>query len=140
MSQLLEKDHNRLVKLLGLTGSDHDGERANAAQLANRLVTGLGMTWADVIARPAASVAPARSAATRWTGNDANPWKRRHCEHEVDLRKQHQLLARALLQTGHDWSEWERGFLTNMITRKSPSPKEAAKLTELRAAFWGESR
>jgi hypothetical protein len=31
MKALLETDRSRLVKLLGLTGSDHDGERANAA-------------------------------------------------------------------------------------------------------------
>jgi hypothetical protein len=138
MPQLLEKDHSRLVKLLGLTGSDHDGERANAAQLANRLVTGLGMTWADVITRPA--LAAPRSAASPWTGNDVNPWRPQARKHEVDIGKQHQLLARALLQTGHRWTEWERGFLTNMTTRTRPSQKEASKLAELKASFWGDGR
>jgi hypothetical protein len=38
--------------LLGLCGSDHAGERANAAQMADRLVRANGMTWADIIVKP----------------------------------------------------------------------------------------
>ena len=39
----------RIVKLLGMTGSAHDGEVANAARLADRLLRASGMCWADVI-------------------------------------------------------------------------------------------
>lgn len=42
-------DRDRLVKLLGLLGSDHDGERANAAAAADRLVRAAGLTWRDLI-------------------------------------------------------------------------------------------
>ena len=43
---------DKLAKLLGLTGSDHNGEVVNAARLANRLVRDLGITWFDVLAAP----------------------------------------------------------------------------------------
>ena len=46
--QLAEK----LVRILGMLGSDHDGERANAAALASRMVRKLGITWADLISKP----------------------------------------------------------------------------------------
>jgi hypothetical protein len=43
---------DRLVKLAGLFGSDHDGERAEAARQADRLVRSLGLAWQDVIVTP----------------------------------------------------------------------------------------
>src|SRR5690242_14052461 len=39
----------RLTRLLGMLGSDHEGEVANAGRLADRLVRGLGLRWADLI-------------------------------------------------------------------------------------------
>ncbi len=42
-------DPHRLVKLCGMFGSDHDGEVSNAARMADKLVRGAGLTWADVI-------------------------------------------------------------------------------------------
>jgi hypothetical protein len=40
----------RLARLLGMTGSAHDGEVVNAARLADRLVRENGLTWRDVVA------------------------------------------------------------------------------------------
>jgi len=42
----------RLVKLLGMLGSNHDGERAAAALKANALVREHGLVWSDVIPTP----------------------------------------------------------------------------------------
>src|SRR5215469_3501034 len=42
-------DRERLVKLCGMFGSDHAGERANAAAAADRLIRAVGMRWLDVI-------------------------------------------------------------------------------------------
>src|SRR3954469_16149829 len=42
-------DRERLVKLCGLFGSDHAGERANAAAAADRLVRQAGVRWPDLI-------------------------------------------------------------------------------------------
>jgi len=40
---------HRLVKLCGMFGSDHPGERATAAAMADQLVRKYGLTWDDVI-------------------------------------------------------------------------------------------
>jgi hypothetical protein len=40
----------RLVRLCGMFGSDHIGERANAAAMADHLVRQMGLTWPDVLA------------------------------------------------------------------------------------------
>jgi hypothetical protein len=39
----------RLVKLCGMLGSEHDGERAAAAFKADRFIRGLGLTWGDIV-------------------------------------------------------------------------------------------
>jgi hypothetical protein len=44
-------DRQRLAKLLGLLGSDHDGEVVAAGRTADRLVRGAGVTWRDVVLR-----------------------------------------------------------------------------------------
>src|SRR5215471_10819161 len=43
-------DRDRLIKLLGLLGSDHNGEIASAGRMADALIREAGVTWADVIA------------------------------------------------------------------------------------------
>jgi hypothetical protein len=45
-------ERDRLAKLLGMLGSDHDGEVLNAARLADRLVRDHGITWLDAITAP----------------------------------------------------------------------------------------
>jgi len=46
---LCGKAAEHLVKLLGLLGGDHDGERANAGRMADDFVRQFGLRWADVI-------------------------------------------------------------------------------------------
>jgi hypothetical protein len=45
---------DRLIKLLGMLGSAHDGERAAAGLKAHELIRRHGLTWADVIQAPIA--------------------------------------------------------------------------------------
>ena len=42
-------DRDRLAKLLGMLGSDHDGEVVSAGRHADALVRRAGLTWADVV-------------------------------------------------------------------------------------------
>jgi hypothetical protein len=42
---------DRLVKLLGMLGSAHAGERSAAGLKANELVRGMGLTWSEVFTR-----------------------------------------------------------------------------------------
>ena len=41
---------DRLVKLCGMFGSHHDGERAAASKMAHTLVLSNGLTWRELIA------------------------------------------------------------------------------------------
>jgi hypothetical protein len=43
-----------IIKLLGMLGSDHAGERAAAGLKADQFIRQLGVTWRDVVAIPAA--------------------------------------------------------------------------------------
>lgn len=47
-----DETRERLVKLLGMCGSDHDGEVTNAARMADQLVRQSGCVWADLIVMP----------------------------------------------------------------------------------------
>jgi hypothetical protein len=42
-------DKAKLAKILGMLGSAYEGERANAAKLASKLLREAGMTWADLL-------------------------------------------------------------------------------------------
>ena len=42
-----------LVRILGMFGSDQDGEVANAARAADRFIKRLGLAWDDVVSIPA---------------------------------------------------------------------------------------
>jgi hypothetical protein len=46
---MIENDRIRLTKFLGMLGSEHDGERANAALKVEQLRRQLGMTWEDLL-------------------------------------------------------------------------------------------
>jgi hypothetical protein len=50
---------DRLTALLGMLGSDHDGEVVNAGRLATTLIRSSGLTWNDVVVgSPKPSAAP----------------------------------------------------------------------------------
>lgn len=53
-------DLTRLIRILGMLGSEHDGERAAAALAADRLVRGSGSSWSDLLA-PARVSRPVRA-------------------------------------------------------------------------------
>jgi hypothetical protein len=116
-----------------MMSSSSDGEKLAAVAAVGRILDKHGMRFRDLAPEPAADSSP-------WSGAPVNPWKPRPRHNEINLGWQHQLLARALLQTGHRWTEWESRFLTNMTTRTKPSPKEVTKLAELKASFWGDGQ
>lgn len=49
-----QADLDRLVRLLGMTGSDSDGEALTAIRMAGKLLAELKLTWADVLTMPTA--------------------------------------------------------------------------------------
>jgi hypothetical protein len=61
LNKLDYRQRDRLVKLLGMLGSQHDGERANAAKLVEQYRAALGLTWHELII-PAVAHVMARAA------------------------------------------------------------------------------
>ena len=57
-ADVLQVDLDRLRKLCGLFSSHHDGERANAAAMADRLLRQAGLTWDDVLRGPVPEPSP----------------------------------------------------------------------------------
>jgi hypothetical protein len=49
---LSRTDRKRLAKLLGMLGSDHAGERDNAALAIERMRRELGLSWAELLRAP----------------------------------------------------------------------------------------
>jgi hypothetical protein len=91
-------DRNRLVKLLGMMGSSHDGEALAAARLAERLRAAAGMTWAEIVKSKSSSLRSRSS--LDWPKSTAQAIE--FCIERV-----------ALLST------WDRNFLKS-IARRSP--------------------
>ncbi len=102
---------HRLTKLCGLFGSEFDGERANAARMADDLIRGFGMTWRDVI----------------WPG---------HTEAEAPDQawhdpRDHQDAARMCLRFAEVLSGWERGFCRSILGYARISDKQQRVLNRL---------
>ena len=101
----------RLSKLCGLFGSEFDGERANAARMADDLIRGFGLTWKDVI----------------WPGH-AEAGAPLQARHEP---RDHQDAARMCLRFAEALSEWERGFCRSVLGFTKLSEKQQRVLYRL---------
>lgn len=103
---LTPADRAKLAAILGRLGSDFDGERAAAGLLASKLLRDRGLTWAELLDRPAPTPPPS-------PGN----WSRRAawCAERADLL-----------------TPWEVRFLGTLAARANPpTPKQAAVLDRL---------
>jgi hypothetical protein len=91
----------RLIKLLGMLGSAHDGERAAAGLKAHEFLKRRGLSWADVIHLP---IADQRDGGD---GRDREPFGWR-AQREFCLRHSERLTAKEL------------GFLLNIGSWRGP--------------------
>src|SRR5512134_3797382 len=102
---------DRLIKLLGMLGSVHDGEALTAARLADRLVRHrLKRTWGEVVQPPptgASGPEPPRVWHEPVTWQDA---------------------ARRAAQWPECLTEWEQGFLVSVVRFPRLSNKQLAVL------------
>ena len=99
----------KLVGILGMLGSGHDGERAAAGLLATKLLKSAGLTWGDIIPdRPMVPAPRPSHPAPRWR-------------------------ATAAFCRERDWqlTEWERLFLESISTRRALSPKQVIILDRI---------
>ena len=110
-------DIDRFLKLLGMFGSDHDGERANAAGLATKMLRDAGLTWVEFIDRlitpPPETIAP-QPQHTAW---------RRSLDHRE--------AALECLLWGKRLTDWERGFIESMDRYRRLSDRQAEVLERI---------
>jgi hypothetical protein len=107
MNALRPSDREHLAKLLSMLGSDHLGERDNAARAAHRLD---GITWFDVVVTRQAPD----------TGGPDTPIG-------VDWRR----TAAACLRHPHLLNRWEPEFLAGLPRFPGPSRKQHAALLKI---------
>jgi hypothetical protein len=105
-------DRERLTKLLGMMGSQHDGEALAAARQAERLRAEAGLTWAEIVIprlpappqrQSVGTVADAiafllarRSALTQWeVGFVESVWGARYSLSSKQIEVLHRLVEKA---------------------------------------------
>jgi hypothetical protein len=93
-------DRVKLTKLLGLLGSNHDGEVVAAARAAQRLVKDAGMQWEDVL-----FFGPPRTVRVPAAPNEAPSYH---------------ALARKILDSGYRLEPREEEFILDMLRRRKP--------------------
>jgi hypothetical protein len=108
---LLPAERDKLARLLGMLGSDHLGEVANAGRLADKLVRNAGLTWSDIIA-PALS-SPHIDPDTDPSGAD---WRR---------------TAAACSRYPHLLNRWEAEFLAGLLRFPRLSLKQRSALLKI---------
>jgi hypothetical protein len=98
-------DRERLVKLCGMFGSAHIGERANAAAAADRLVRRAGLRWSEIIVIALPTIGRAGAIAD-----------------QIDF----------VVGCPDALNEWERSFAFSLARRRRPlTEKQLAILQEL---------
>ncbi len=107
----------RLVKLLGMLGSDHDGERAAAAMKADSFVKGLGLTWRDVVMSTETDVDDLDQQQEAGEDSTDDDWWRD--------------AARFYLQWPEDFNDWELDFLYGVLKFRKPSDKQIETIKRL---------
>jgi len=117
MTALDPKDQDRLVKLLGMLGSDFDGERAAAGALAHRLIRERGLTWRALLGSGAQALqelheerAPFKRPRRAYTPDSSfPPWRD---------------MARAVANSPNS-SPWEVNFCHSLLRYgRDPTPKQ----------------
>jgi hypothetical protein len=116
-------DTEKLVKILGMTQSDHDGEALAALRKAQAIMVRARVGWRDLVARQQVSrpTRPTWPPQPQWDGEEAS-------------------LLRDGLEALHDYpailTDWERGFLKDWETRNPSwgmSEKQKAVFVRIKA-------
>ncbi len=105
MKQLAPPQRTKLIAILGMLGSEFDGERAAAALKASELVKANGLTWHDLLSPQPQQ--PQDPAVANWRA------------------MLHDCMASNLM------TEWERGFLQSLMGFRKISPKQMAVLVRV---------
>jgi hypothetical protein len=104
----------KLGKVLGMLGSDHDGEVAAAGRRAHAMVKGAGLTWPEVIGPAAPSKPEPSRPRRRWREAGSASDRAALC-----------LLWPEVL------TAWEADFCRSLVGRRRISPKQTAVLARV---------
>jgi hypothetical protein len=123
----------RLIQLLGMIGSAHDGEALNAARLAQQLIGSLELSWEDVLSPGSGSI----SQADMQTLFDAGFRKGHDDGYRRGLAEGHARSGPQARAPGtsfvswvrglrdvynDDLTNWEQGFIESFLSRGWPAP------------------
>lgn len=103
----------RLVRILGMLGSTHEGERSAAGLQAHRIIDGAGLTWETALAP---LLGP--------------PQADRGYEPSDDFVG-HSDLVIFCIANSDTLSEWEISFLNSVLSFKRLTPKQRAVLDRI---------
>jgi hypothetical protein len=105
----------KLAKVLGMLGSDFDGEIAAAGRRANAMIRSAGLTWDQVIAPAAPRPEPPPHPPRR-------RWRRPVTPSDT---------AALCLMWGEVLTDWETDFCRSLVGRRRVSPKQAEVLARI---------
>src|SRR5262245_61799691 len=116
----------RLIKLLGMLGSDYAGERANAGRMANDMIRGVGLTWPQILSPEVSNGALLSQANSRIAAlTRENMRLRAEVERLTQEAPRKPFTAElyqeieGLLDYASDLTLWERNFLGSLLERCS---------------------
>jgi hypothetical protein len=118
---LTSQEYERLTRLLGMFGSDFDGEVLNAARAAQKLVKSKGETWETVL-RTASTQSYTNGHEQRRPKESTNEYKGAPHASEVD----------ACMGRANFCTPWEREFLVSIKDRWSLSEKQRGILDRIK--------
>jgi len=138
MPGLADLDHKRFGVVLSKCGSDHDGERAVAANHLHKMMTAARVTGTDIGNALAELSRPARSA-PKWHW-DAAPRSRQTHMAPVDITAEHQRTARLLLLVFPRYLDArEAEFLRSVRDLRTISARQRDWLARIAARFEGRA-
>lgn len=115
MSAVTPEVRTRLVKVLSMLNSPHDGERAAAGLLATRIIQSAGTDWDEIL-------------------------KPQHCRGAATLQK-HDFSSQPMTDMGlcvrhlRRLSPWEQEFILSLSTRSVLTAGQLRKLAEIAAVL-----
>jgi hypothetical protein len=107
---------SKLVKVLGMLGSVHDGEVAAAGRRADAIVKGAGLSWGDVIVPAAPRSEPRRQPRA------PRRWRRPTSPSDT---------AALCLLWPEVLTDWETNFCRSIVGRRRISAKQTVVLERL---------
>lgn len=128
------EDRDRLVKILGMTGSSHDGEALAALRKAQSIMERAHIGWKDLLAGQAAGQAHRRPQPERSSPTD-DFWRRYHSYPTPEIEALRKAGSEALAAYPFILSEWERNFLSDWEDKPeswSMSEKQTAVFQRIR--------